>query len=53
MLATAAGNKSVYGRMTACNDEIGRRTIKQQPTNKGSSKGRWQVVVVAAMATQQ
>ncbi len=28
----AAGNKSVDGRMTACNDESGRRTTTQQPT---------------------
>jgi hypothetical protein len=26
LLAKAAGNESVDGRMTACNDEIGRRT---------------------------
>ncbi len=32
--AKAASNKSVDGRMTACNDEIGRRTTTQQPTNK-------------------
>jgi hypothetical protein len=32
--AKAAGNKSVDGRMTACNDEIGRQTTIQQPTNK-------------------
>ena len=30
----AAGNESVDGRMTACNDEIGRRIITQQPTNE-------------------
>ena len=29
LLAKAAGNKSVDGRMTACNDEIGRRTTSQ------------------------
>jgi hypothetical protein len=30
----AAGNESVDGRMTACDDEIGRRTTTQQPTNE-------------------
>ena len=35
--AKAAGNESVDGRMTACDDEIGRRTTTQQPTNE------WQV----------
>ncbi len=38
VLVKAAGNKSVDGRMTACDDEIRRRTITQQPTNKGISK---------------
>jgi hypothetical protein len=32
--AKAAGNESVDGRMTACDDEIGRRTTMQQPTNE-------------------
>jgi hypothetical protein len=32
--AKAAGNESVDGRMTACDDEIGWRTTTQQPTNK-------------------
>ena len=32
--AKAAGNESVDGRMTACDDKIGRRTTTQQPTNK-------------------
>jgi hypothetical protein len=32
LLAKAAGNKSVDGRMTACDDDIGRRTTTQQPT---------------------
>ena len=32
--AKAAGNESVDGRMTACDDEIGRRTTTQQPTNE-------------------
>jgi hypothetical protein len=32
LLAKAAGNESVDGRMTACDDEIGRRTTTQQPT---------------------
>ena len=31
--AKAAGNKSVDGCMTACDDEIGRQTTMQQPTN--------------------
>jgi hypothetical protein len=29
-----AGNESVDGRMTACNDKIGRQTTMQQPTNE-------------------
>ena len=42
--AKAAGSKSVDGRMTACDDKIGRRTMMQQPTNQrrrggGSSGG--------------
>jgi hypothetical protein len=32
--AKAAGNESVDGRMTACDDEIGRRTTTQEPTNE-------------------
>jgi hypothetical protein len=32
--AKAAGNESVDGRMTACDDKIGRRTTTQQPTNE-------------------
>jgi hypothetical protein len=32
--AKAAGNESVDGRMTACDDEIGRLTTTQQPTNE-------------------
>jgi len=32
--AKAAGNASVDGRMTACNDEIRRWTTMQQPTNE-------------------
>ena len=32
--AKAAGNESVNGCMTACDDEIGRRTTTQQPTNE-------------------
>ena len=32
--AKAAGNESVDGRMTACDDEIGRRTTTQQPINE-------------------
>ena len=41
MAAKAAGNESVNGCMTACDDESGRRTTMQQPTNEGSSKGGW------------
>jgi hypothetical protein len=32
--AKAAGNESVDGRMTACDDKIGRRTTTQRPTNE-------------------
>jgi hypothetical protein len=32
--AKAAGNESVDGRMTACDDKIGRRTTTQQPINE-------------------
>jgi hypothetical protein len=32
LLAKAAGNESVDGHMTACDDEIGRWTTTQQPT---------------------
>jgi hypothetical protein len=32
--AKAASNESVDGRMSACDDKIGRRTITQQPTNE-------------------
>ena len=32
--AKAAGNNSVDGRMTACDDEIRWRTTTQQPTNE-------------------
>jgi hypothetical protein len=39
--AKAASNKSVDGRMTACDDEIGRRTTTQQPTNERRRR-RWQ-----------
>jgi hypothetical protein len=39
--AKAAGNESVDGRMTACDDEIGRWTTLQQPTNK-RRQWRWQ-----------
>ena len=35
-----AGNESVDGCMTACNDEIGWRTTRQQPTNEWRSGGR-------------
>jgi hypothetical protein len=34
-----AGNESIDGRMTACDDEIGRLTTTQQPTNKRRSGG--------------
>jgi len=33
LLVKATGNKSVDGRMMACDEEIGRRTKTQQPTN--------------------
>ncbi len=32
--AKAAGNESVDGHMTACDDEIRRRTTMHQPTNR-------------------
>jgi hypothetical protein len=32
--AKAAGNESVDGHMTACDDEIGWQTTTQQPTNE-------------------
>ena len=35
----AAGNESVDGRMTACDDEIGQRTTTQQPTNQRRRDG--------------
>jgi hypothetical protein len=35
LLAKAAGNESVNGRMTACDDKIGWRTTTHQPTKKG------------------
>jgi hypothetical protein len=38
-LAKAAGNVSIDGRMTACDDKIGRRTTTQQPTNKRRHDG--------------
>ncbi len=41
MAAKAASNGSVNGRMKTCNDESGRQTTAQQPTNKGRSKGGW------------
>jgi hypothetical protein len=44
--AKAAGNESVDGRMTACDDEIGRRTTTQQPTNE-----RWVRTTTMATAT--
>jgi hypothetical protein len=37
--AKAAGNESVDGRMTACDDEIGRWTTTQQPTNERRRDG--------------
>ena len=48
--AKAAGIESVDGRMTACDDEIGRRITRQQPTNKqrrgggggsATAQGQW------------
>ncbi len=35
----AAGNESVDGCMTACDDEIGRQTTTQQPTNERRRDG--------------
>jgi hypothetical protein len=32
LVAKAAGNKSVNGRMMSCNDKSGRQTTMQQPT---------------------
>ena len=37
--AKAAGNKSVDGRMMACDDEIGWRTLTHQPTNEWRRNG--------------
>ena len=37
--AKAAGNKSVDGRMMACDDEIGWRTTTHQPTNERRRNG--------------
>jgi hypothetical protein len=37
--AKAAGNESVDGCMMACDDEIGRWTTLQQPTNKRQRDG--------------
>ncbi len=34
-----AGNESIDGRMTACDDGIGRRTTMQQPANKQQRGG--------------
>ena len=55
--AKAAGNESVDGRMTACDDEIGRRTTTQQPTNErwcgGSAKADVGGSLVAARRWRQ
>jgi hypothetical protein len=48
--AKVAGNESVDGRMTACDDKIGRRTTTQQPTNKRSAQGWRQLGDGAAAA---
>jgi hypothetical protein len=42
LLAKAAGNKSVDGRMTACDDKIGRRTTthNNHPTNGGAAEAQ-------------
>ncbi len=37
--AKAAGNESVDGRMTACDDKIRRQTTMQQPTNERQRGG--------------
>ena len=39
LLAKAADNESVDGRMMACDDEIGRWTTMQQPTNERRRDG--------------
>ncbi len=61
--AKAAGNESVDGRMMACDDEIGRLTTTQQPTNErrvrtmtmATATARWAVArrdtTATAMAT--
>ncbi len=50
MAAKAAGNKSVDGCMTACDDKSGRWKTTQQPTNKGISESRqWWVVTTATL----
>jgi hypothetical protein len=53
--AKAAGNERVDGRMMACDDEIGRRTTTQQPTNErwrgGSATVRgWRQLVSGSAA---
>jgi hypothetical protein len=55
--AKVAGNESVVGCMTACDDEIGRRTSTQQPTNErwcggsATAQGRRQLGGGAAAAS--
>ncbi len=44
LVSIAAGNKSVNGPMTVCDDKSGWRTITQQLTNNGSSKFGWWLV---------
>ena len=57
--AKAAGNESVDGRMTTCDDEIGRLTTTQQPTNErrvrttteATATARWAAARRDAIAT--
>jgi hypothetical protein len=53
LLAKAAGNESVDGHMTACNDEIGRWTTTQQPTNEWRRRWRQRDSARLAAARQR
>jgi hypothetical protein len=48
--AKEAGNKSVDGCMTACDDEIGRRTTTHQPTNERRVRTTTMVTATARYA---
>jgi len=61
--AKVAGNESIDGRMTACDDKTGRGTTTQQPTNErrrggggsggggsATARGLWQLGSGAAVA---